>query len=286
MKTAMPNAPPRNRSVLKVPEALPMCWGATAAMTALLTGGNRHGEAGAEDDQRRDERAVRDGRFGDQRDRGEPGGGQQQADDDQWTLAGAVDSRAGDRGYQEEHGGGRQHAQTGLERAVALSHLQETARRRRQIRTATRTSRSRPRCRRGTRACPNSRIGSSGVGARRHQLMKSTVNAAPPASEATISGLSQPAVLPRTRPQTIPKAAAVTSADAARIDGAGWAEGLVEAGERERDRRGRDWHVEPEDPLPGDAFGDNAADHRAAQSTWACSTSTTSPSRASRAPTS
>src|SRR5262249_61811223 len=58
----------------------------------------------------------------------------------------------------------------------------------------------------------NTRGGSIGPAPRRSQAAKSTTAAAPPASDPMISALPQPAAFARTRPHTIPKAAAVISA--------------------------------------------------------------------------
>ncbi len=56
------------------------------------------------------------------------------------------------------------------------------------------------------------RIGSIGSGARSCQATKAATMTAPPASVATTSTLPHPAMFPRTRPQTRPRAPAVTKA--------------------------------------------------------------------------
>src|SRR5215475_3813220 len=58
----------------------------------------------------------------------------------------------------------------------------------------------------------NSRGGSIGVAVRRSHATNTPAATSPAPIEANVSGLAQPAALPRTRPQTTPKAAAVMSA--------------------------------------------------------------------------
>jgi hypothetical protein len=61
----------------------------------------------------------------------------------------------------------------------------------------------------------NRRIGSIGSRARSSQATNASASSSPSANASRTSGLSQPAGLPRTSPQTIPSAAAVTSASPA-----------------------------------------------------------------------
>src|SRR5262249_24339533 len=108
----------------------------------------------------------------------------------------------------------------------------------------------------------NRRIGSIGSAARSSHQMKPTVSSAPAVSAETTSVLPHPAGLPRTNPQTSANAAQVLSTRPGRstAETGPWLSGM-RARQHDRDDAGRE--VEPEDPRPGDALHDGAADQRA-----------------------
>ena len=96
-------------------------------------------------------------------------------------------------------------------------------------------------------------MGSIGSRARSSQATKAASRSRPVASAASTSAPPQPAPLPRTSPHTTPSTPPVTSArpagPAPSRDRELPASGRAPAGPRQADR-----HVEPEDPLPGEAL--------------------------------
>src|SRR6185295_11612734 len=93
------------------------------------------------------------------------------------------------------------------------------------------------------------RIGSIGASARSSQRTNSASTSAPPSRAATTSSDGQQ---PGGR-----------EGEAAQVEPARRSAGLLELPQRERDQHEPEGHVQPEDPLPGDALHDRAADERA-----------------------
>ena len=106
------------------------------------------------------------------------------------------------------------------------------------------------------------RIGSIGSRARSSQRTKAATSSSPITREATISGLVQPWPLPRTRPQTTPSRPALTNARPRRSRLGRGPASLVQAPPGKRHQGQPDGHVDPEDPLPRQAFDHGAADER------------------------
>jgi len=111
--------------VVKMPEALPMCWGAMWVTTALWVAGMGHRDPGAGDDQRGDELGVGEVRAGDHRDPAHAKGLQEQPAGDERSFADRLDPLAGDRRDEEQRRCPGEELQSGIERAVSLGGLQE-----------------------------------------------------------------------------------------------------------------------------------------------------------------
>ena len=185
-----------------------------------------------------------------------------QADRHDPPAADSIGERAGDRGDEDRHRRPRQDAQTSLERRVALNDLEEL---RQQEDRAEHPEEHQQRGAVGeprTCGCGRSEAAASASGARSSQRTNSSARASPPVDRRDDFGLVQPTSLPRTRPQTRPKRPTLARASPGRSS--------ASFGPRLSRRRNAasgisdeaDRHVEPEDPLPGDALDDRAADER------------------------
>ena len=107
----------------------------------------------------------------------------------------------------------------------------------------------------------NSRIGSIGSRARSSQSDERDRRARPPAASApTTSALPQPALLPRTSPQTMPERGAADQRQPGRHRAGPGSAALLDPRQHQRNRGQPDRHVQPEDPLPRQSLRDRAAD--------------------------
>ena len=107
------------------------------------------------------------------------------------------------------------------------------------------------------------RIGSIGAGARSSHATKAASSTAPAPIDASTVGLVQPSACERTIPNTIPSSPELASTTPRRSSvrfGPLLSASTASANGTSSDSHG---HVQPEDPVPGEAVHDRAADHRA-----------------------
>ena len=204
-------------------------------------------------------------RVGDERDPGEAGGLQREPGDQERPLAEAVDERARDRRDEEQRRRPRQQPQAGAERVVAEHGLQELGEEEDRAEQRREHQEARRRCRPRTRASGTARGGSIGVRVRRSQATKAASR-----HDARGDARRAPRRCPsprrcRARGPTRSRARrAVISARPGRSSASSLPRDSRDPREHERDRQQADRDVDPEDPLPGEAVGDRAADHRPA----------------------
>ena len=194
--------------MLLAPAALPTWSIGDGADDRVLRRRDRHRDADARDDERRQQLRVGDPRLGDHRQPRHADRLQRQPGDHQRSLTDPVGQRPGERRHRHERRGPGQQPQAGAQRSVAEPDLEQLGveehrgeqRRERQEDRGV-AGRERPRCGRSASA--------ASARAPAAPRPRSPRRAATPAARVpSTSALSQPAWLPRTRPHTIAERAA------------------------------------------------------------------------------
>ena len=200
----------------------------------------------------------------DHREPGQADGLQREAGGHQRALADPVGQRTGDRGDGHERRRPRQQPQARAERPVVEPCLQELGEEEdageqrgegQEDGAVAGRERSRPEERHRQHRLAHPQLPGD-EGREQQRPRRSTL--------PTTSNEPQPAWLPRTSPQTTPKAPPDTRARPPRSSADVGAVALLDPGQHQRDGDQPDRDVHPEDPLPADPLDDRAADQRAA----------------------